>query len=48
MWGCFRLPTAVDYDLPDALAEAWFYLLHTVSAVVTFGILGTFQRLYKC
>jgi hypothetical protein len=46
MWGCFGLSAAADYDLPPALAEAWFCQLQIVP--VTFGILGTFQMVYKC
>ena len=30
IWGCFP---AADYDLPPALAEAWFCQLHIVSAI---------------
>ena len=35
-----------NYDLPHALAGAWFCQLQGVS--VMFGILGTCQRVYKC
>jgi hypothetical protein len=32
--GCFGLSAAADYDLPRALAEAWFSQLQGVSACV--------------
>lgn len=35
-WGMcdFRLSTAVDYDLPRALAEVWFFQLQIVSVIM--------------
>lgn len=42
----FRLSTAADLDLPRALAGAWFCQLQI--NCVTFGILETFWRVYKC
>jgi hypothetical protein len=41
------LSTEGDYDLLHALAEARFMQLKIISVIV-FGILGTFQRVYKC
>jgi hypothetical protein len=47
IWGCFRLPTAADYDLPWALAGVWFCQLHKVSATVWYSdFWGLFQRGY--
>jgi len=46
--GCFRVSTAADCNLPHALSGAWFYQLQIVSMTVTFGILRTFERIYKC
>jgi hypothetical protein len=48
MWGCFALSEVADYDLPGALAQAWFCQLQIVSAIVSFGVLGAFQEIYKC
>jgi hypothetical protein len=44
------LPTVYShYDLPQALAEVWFLpAADSVCNCLTFGILGTFQRVYKC
>ena len=47
IWGCFRLFTAADYDLP--LAGVWFLpAAGSFCDCMMFGILGTFQRVYKC
>jgi hypothetical protein len=50
MWGCFRLSTAVDCDLPHACSSQDLVLSPADSFCncVTFGILGTFQRVYTC
>jgi hypothetical protein len=34
IWGCLGPSTAADYDLPCALAEAWFGQLQIVSVTV--------------
>jgi hypothetical protein len=47
IWGCCRLSTAADYDLPRALAGAWLLLAADTDSFcncMAFGILGTFQR----
>jgi hypothetical protein len=44
-WGCFGLTTA-HYDLPRA--EVWFLpAADSFWDSVMFGIIGTFQRVYK-
>lgn len=46
VWGCV---TAADYDLPCVLGGVWFFsAAGCFCDYVTFGILGTFQRVYKC
>lgn len=48
IWGCFRLSPAADYDLLHALAEVWFLsAAYSSCDYVTFGILGSFQRVFK-
>lgn len=34
IWGCSRLSTTAHYDLPHALAEAWFCQLQIVSVTM--------------
>ncbi|GAB1285701.1 Ubiquitin-fold modifier-conjugating enzyme 1 [Apodemus speciosus] len=47
MWDCFRL-TAADHDLPQAVTEAWFCQLQIISAaIMSFRMLGAFQRVHK-
>ena len=49
IWGCFRLSTAADYDLPHALARALFCQLQIVSARVwCLEFWGLFRGVYKC
>ena len=48
IWRCFRLSTAADYDLPHALAWAWFCQLQIVSSAVWHLEFCELQRVYKC
>jgi hypothetical protein len=33
IWGCFGLTAVADYDLPHALAKAWYCQEQMVSAI---------------
>ena len=46
--GCFGLSTAVDSDLPRALAGSFCQLQIVFCKYMTFGIMGTIERVYKC
>jgi hypothetical protein len=49
LWGCLRLSTAADCDLPHALAGVRFCQWQIGSAIVWhLKFWGFFQRVYKC